>query len=42
MNLSFAVEVTLGLPFLWRSSWEPVSNQIKSNCICHMRRIQQV
>ena len=26
INLSSAVEVTLGLPFLWRSSWEPVSS----------------
>jgi hypothetical protein len=24
MNLSSAAMVTLGLPFLWRSSWEPV------------------
>ena len=27
MLLSSAVEVPLGLPFLWRSSWEPVSSQ---------------
>jgi hypothetical protein len=27
MNLSCAAEVTLGLLFLWRSSWEPVSSQ---------------
>ena len=26
MNVSSAAEVTLGLPFLWRSSWEPVSS----------------
>ena len=26
MNLSSAAEVTLGLVFLWRSSWEPVSS----------------
>ena len=26
MNLSYAAEVTLGLPFLWRSSLEPVSS----------------
>ena len=27
INLSSAAEETLGLPFLWRSSWEPVSSQ---------------
>ena len=27
INVSSAAEVTLGLPFLWRSSWEPVSSQ---------------
>jgi hypothetical protein len=26
MNVSSAAEVTLGLPFLWRSSWEPDSS----------------
>ena len=25
MNVSSPAEVTLGLPFLWLSSWEPVS-----------------
>ena len=28
MNLSTAAKVTLGLPFLWRSSLEPVSSQL--------------
>ena len=28
MNLSSAAEGTLGLPFLWLSSWEPVSSYL--------------
>jgi hypothetical protein len=26
LNVSSAAEVTLGLPFLWWSSWEPASS----------------
>jgi hypothetical protein len=40
MNLSSAAEVTLGLPSLWQSSWEPVCIIALGFCRCTWRNFQ--
>jgi hypothetical protein len=38
--LSFEAEVTLGLPFLWRSSWESFIIALDGFCDCTWRNYQ--